>query len=80
MQEKEVHVQQSSKKTIGVLLGLFTGLIGLVIGLLLYKDGTPERETFMKGWTIGFVVDIVLAVILGIVVGIWYSSMINALL
>ena len=42
----------ASKVGIGVLCG-FIGLIGLIIGLLLYKDGSLERKTFLKGWQIG---------------------------
>ena len=48
-----------SKKGPGVLSGMFTGVIGLVIGMCLYESDTVERKTFMKGWTIGFVLDIV---------------------
>ena len=60
-----------SKTGIGVLLGLILGLIGLVIGLLLYKDGTVERSTFIKGWAIAFVVSIVLA---GVIYGIYAAA------
>ena len=42
------------KTGIGVLCALFLGLIGLIIGLCLYKEGTVARKTFMKAWGITF--------------------------
>ncbi|MBR3864881.1 MAG: zinc ribbon domain-containing protein [Clostridia bacterium] len=54
-----------SINTVGVLLGLFLGLIGLVIGILLYKD--DAKQVFIKGWVKGFVIGIVASVLLGIV-------------
>lgn len=58
----------------GVLLGLFAGLIGLVIGLLLYKDGTYERKTFIKGWLWTFIIAAVVGTIIGIVFYAFYFS------
>ena len=52
-----------SKTGIGVLCGLFLGLIGLIIGLCLYKEGTIARKTFMKGWGITFGISIAIVVI-----------------
>ena len=49
-----------SKTAIGVLLSLFLGLIGLIIGICLYKEGTRERSTFIKGWLITFIVSIII--------------------
>lgn len=42
--------ENESKAIIGFVMGLFLGLIGLIIGLCLYKDGTLSRKTFLKGW------------------------------
>lgn len=56
-------VENNSKTSIGVVLGLFLGFIGLIIGLLLYNNENESRQTFIKGWVIGFVVCIVLAFI-----------------
>lgn len=53
-----------SKTGIGVLLCLFLGIIGLIIGLLTYPANTVERSTFIKGWVGTFVVTIVIAIIL----------------
>lgn len=52
------------KTGIGILLGLFLGLIGLVIGLLLYPSNTVRRETFIKGWVGAFVASIVVGIII----------------
>ena len=51
------------KTAIGFLLGFFLGLIGLIIGLCLYKRGTIARKTFMKGWWISFFVSAVIEII-----------------
>ena len=53
-----------SKKGIGVLLGLFLGLIGLIIGLCLYPANTEERSTFLKGWVLAFVIEIIAIIFL----------------
>ena len=37
-----------SKKGMGVALGLFLGLIGLIIGVCLYESDSLERKTFTK--------------------------------
>lgn len=52
------------KTGIGVLLGLFLGIIGLIIGLLLYPSGTLRRSTFIKGWVGAFIGSIVVAIII----------------
>lgn len=44
-----------SKLGIGVLFALVLGLIGLVIGLVSWPEGTVARKTFLKGWTITFI-------------------------
>ena len=45
-----------SKKTVGVLLGIFLGLIGLIIGICLYPTNSYERKTFIQGWGIAFAI------------------------
>lgn len=37
-----------SKTGIGVVLGLFLGIIGLIIGICIYPEGTVARKTFIK--------------------------------
>ena len=51
------------KKGLGILLGMFLGVIGLIIGMCMYESDSVERKTFMKGWTIGFIITIILSVI-----------------
>lgn len=39
-----------SKTGMGFVMGFFLGLIGLVIGMLSYPEGTVARKTFVKSW------------------------------
>ena len=74
--KKDVPVSTGeSKKGRGLLLGFFLGIIGLVIGLCLYKEGTEERKTFMNGWVISFIVYICVSVFFGIIYGVTLSSL-----
>lgn len=50
-----------SKTGIGVLCGLFLGIIGLIIGICIFPENTESRRTFIKGWIITFVVSIALS-------------------
>lgn len=53
-----------SKNGLGVFLGLFFGLIGLIIGLCAFPYGTTERNTFVSGWAKGFIADFIIAILL----------------
>ncbi len=66
-----------SKKGIGVLFGFFLGLIGLIIGMCIYKEGTEERKTFMNGWVISFIITMVISVIIGIAYGATIASLLG---
>ena len=44
-------------------MSIFLGLIGLVIGLLIYVDG-DERSTFISGWLKGLWISIGIAVVI----------------
>lgn len=57
-------VYNEPKTGIGVLLGLFLGLIGLIIGICMYPEGTVARNTFIKAWVITFLVTGAVAFIL----------------
>lgn len=57
-----------SKTAIGVVMGLFLGVIGLVIGLCMYPEGTIARKTFLKAWGITFGVAAAIGIILGLIV------------
>ena len=56
-----------SKAGIGVVLGLFLGIIGLIIGICIYPEGTVARKTFIKAWAWTFGVTAVVAVVIVII-------------
>lgn len=59
------NMQQGESKTgIGVLCAFLLGLIGLLIGYLLYKDKKLDYEwsTFLKGWIWTYVISIIASV------------------
>ena len=50
--DKKDKEDNEPKTAMGVLMALLLGLIGLVIGVCLYKEGTIARQTFLRGfWT-----------------------------
>ena len=65
------------KTGIGVVLGLFLGIIGLIIGICLYKEGTIARKTFIKAWTITFVISIAICVLFFIISMVNLNNAIN---
>lgn len=60
---------QESKFWAGVLLSMFLGIMGLIIGLLLYP--VPyydyERKTFLKGWLYTFVIIVGIIIVIAII-------------
>lgn len=56
-----------SKSTEGVLLCLFLGVIGLIIGLAIYPSGTYERESFVSAWLKTLIITSIISVVLVIV-------------
>lgn len=68
--------QQSSNKLeyrepktgMGVLFGLILGLIGLIIGICIYPEGTVARKTFMKGWMITFFITLGIEILIFIII------------
>ena len=78
LEKKENIAVEEPKNTMGILLGLFLGLIGLIIGVCLYKDGSLERETFIKGWTKGFIISVVISVVIGIIYGCIIGSLMGS--
>ncbi len=65
-----------SKFGIGILLGLFLGIIGLVIGLCIYPENSYSRKTFIKGWAWAFCVCIGIVILIFLI---FYILYINAL-
>ena len=57
-QNHSTNTHNESKTAIGVVMGLFLGVIGLVIGILMYPEGTVARKTFLKAWLITYLVGI----------------------
>ncbi len=57
-----------SKAGIGFVCAFFLGIIGLIIGLLIYKDDEDDKRSFLKGWGWTFGITIVLSIIIGVVV------------
>ena len=47
---------KESKTALGFWLGVLIGLIGLIIGICSYPEGTVSRKTFMKGWLYSLIV------------------------
>ncbi len=70
--------QDKNKKVVGVLLSLFLGLIGLIIGLCLYPYNSEERNTFLNGWLLGFVISLLIGVVFVIIYFCFLSSIINS--
>ena len=56
-----------SKTGIGVVLGLFLGLIGLIIGICIYPEGTVARKTFVKAWAWTFGTCMVVGIVIGVI-------------
>ena len=59
---------KESKTGLGVVMALFLGIIGLIIGIMLYPSGTIARKTFIKAWCITYAVVFVFAIILVIII------------
>lgn len=80
VETKAVKAGADEEKTgIGILLGLFLGIIGLIIGLCLYKEGTIARKTFLKAWGITFGIAMAISLI-GIIISVSTAvSAINSL-
>lgn len=66
---KKTNSEYSESKTgIGVIMALFLGLIGLLIGIALYPSGTVSRTSFVKAWIMTYVVCILICLFLMILV------------
>lgn len=68
-QETPVNKDHNEPKTgMGVLMALFLGLIGLIIGLAIYPSNTIARKTFVKAWGITFGVSIGVIVLFYVII------------
>ena len=62
--QNQVRPEHNEPKTgLGVLMGLFLGVIGLLIGVIMFPEGTVARKTFMKAWIITFIIVTVISVV-----------------
>ena len=62
--EDDKNIDYLSVKTgLGVLLGLF-GIIGFIIGILMYPPNTCARKTFIKGWSATVITSIVICILI----------------
>ena len=66
----------SSKKGMGILLGIFTGVIGLIIGICIFQN-EYERKTFVNGWLIAFFIELAISALILISYFAFFGSMIN---
>ncbi len=66
MTEKPEH--NTPKTGLGIVMGLFLGIIGLVIGICLYPEGTVARKTFIKAWLITFFIEIAVVVFIYVII------------
>lgn len=80
LKEDENKKEMNESKTgIGVLMGLFLGIIGLVIGICMYPAGTLARKTFLKAWGTTFGVCVAILVVCYIIILCVAGSMISQL-
>lgn len=64
--DDENEVDENDKTGIGAVMGIFLSFIGLIIGISLYTAESKKRETFIKGWAVGFVVSFIIGLIIGL--------------
>lgn len=78
--KKETNETHNESKTgLGVVCGLFLGLIGLIIGICMFPEGTVARKTFMKAWGITFGVSMAVSVIICIIYFVVIGNLIGSL-
>lgn len=69
---------QESKTGLGVLLAILLGVIGLIVGICLYPEGSYARKSFIKAWVITFAIEIGITVLLLIILLSIYASSLAA--
>ena len=57
-----------SKTGAGFLMGLFLGIIGLIIGICIYPSESKERKTFVDGWITSFIISIIIGVFIWVII------------
>lgn len=56
--------RQQSKAGIGVVMGLFLGIFGFVIGLFMFDHNSYEWRTFNKAFWITYIITSILSLVL----------------
>ena len=69
---------QQSKTGMGVLFALLLGVIGLVVGICLYPEGTYARKTFIKSWVITYAISIVAAIVIAIIASVIIVAVVSS--
>ena len=59
-------------------MGILLGLIGLIIGVAIYPEGTIARKTFMKSCLITIGISVAVEIFLGVVYSAVFMSMFMA--
>ena len=74
-QPQAVNKDHNQPKTgMGVLFALLLGLIGLIIGIVIYPENTVARKTFIKGWLITFAISMGVSVLMYIIIFAVYGA------
>lgn len=58
-------------KLVGLILSVFTSIIGLLVGICLFNKSETDRNGFIKGWLIGtlfILIFITLVLIVGYII------------
>lgn len=64
-----VNPSHNEPKTIlGVVAALFLGLIGLIIGICAYPEGTVARKSFVKAWVVTWLVSVAVIILFYIII------------
>lgn len=64
-----------SKTGLGVVMAIFLGVIGLIIGICLYPAESYARKSFIKAWCITYAVIFAISIIFVIIMGVIIGSM-----
>ena len=56
--------RDKSKAGTGVVMGLFLGIFGFIIGLFMFDHNSYEWKTFSKGFWIAYIISSILSLVL----------------
>ena len=66
--DRTQNIVETDKAFLGVISCLFLGLIGLIVGVLIYPSGSFRRDTFLTGWFVTFLIVFLIAFIIVFIV------------